>query len=80
MHSQAVGMQKFYNFALLLGPTNYHFQPGDEGVLPPTIPGNPYVGQNVQKRATFCKSSHCSTFYKTLFLGGLSLHLNHLIA
>ena len=41
MHSQAVGMQKLWNFLFLPGPMNCYFQIGDEGgggELPSTTP------------------------------------------
>ena len=54
----------------------------DEGVLPPTTPVNPYLGDRVRKNGPLFKSLGPILVISEIchFLGGLSLHLNHLIA
>ena len=54
----------------------------DEGALPPATPVNPYLGAGREKNGPLFKSLGpflviCEICH---FLGGLSLHLNHLIA
>ena len=54
----------------------------DKGALPPTTPVNPYLGHRAQKNGPLFKSLGPFLVISEIchFLGGLSLHLNHLIA
>ena len=54
----------------------------DEGALPPMTPVNPYLGDRARKNGPLFKSLGPFLVISEIchFLGGLSLHLNHLIA